>query len=247
MNEPFSMALGLGFVLGLKHATEADHLVAVTTIVSEQRSVWRSMLVGALWGVGHTASLLLAGVLVIFLRAAIPAQVATALEFGVALMIIGLGGRLLYLLLRHNQQMHVHPHTHDTVSHAHSHLHFHGAPDAHPVKELRAHDGLAHVTRLGWRPLAIGMVHGLAGSAALTLLVLAEVMQGGSRLEGLAYLLVFGLGSVGGMLLMSGLIGLPFVFTAVRLERIHTPVRLVAGVTSILFGAYYAWEVLTSA
>lgn len=245
MNEPFSMALGLGFLLGLKHATEADHLVAVTTIVSEQRSVWRSMLVGALWGAGHTAALLLAGVVVIFLRAAIPTQVATALEFGVALMIIGLGGRLLYLLLRQNRQMHVHPHTHDTVSHAH--LHFHDAPDAHSVNELRAHDGRPHSMRLGWRPLVIGMVHGLAGSAALTLLVLAEVMQGGSRLQGLTYLLVFGIGSVGGMLLMSGLISLPFVFTAVRWERIHTPVRLIAGVTSILFGAYYAWEVLASA
>lgn len=243
MNEPFSMALGLGFVLGLKHATEADHLVAVTTIVSEQRSVWRSMLVGALWGTGHTAALLLAGVLVILLRVAIPAQVATALEFGVALMIIGLGGRLLYFLFRQNQQLHVHAHSHDTVPHAH--LHFHDAPDAHSVNEPRAHDGRAHSMRLGWRPLVIGMMHGLAGSAALTLLVLAEVMQGGSRLQGLAYLFVFGIGSIGGMLLMSGLIGLPFVFTAVRLERVHTPVRLVAGVTSILFGLYYAWEVLT--
>jgi high-affinity nickel permease len=92
MNGSLVMALGIGFALGLKHATEADHLVAVTTVVSEQRSIWRSGLVGALWGVGHTASLLLAGVLVIILGIAIPDPLAAILEFLVALMIIVLGG-----------------------------------------------------------------------------------------------------------------------------------------------------------
>jgi high-affinity nickel-transport protein len=85
------------------------------------------------------------------------------------------------------------------------------------------------------------MVHGLAGSAALTLLVLTEIVRGGSRLLGLAYLLVFGLGSIGGMLLMSMLISLPFVLTAARFERINAPVRLVTGITSVAFGLYYAW------
>src|ERR1700716_289176 len=97
MNGSLILALAIGFLLGLKHATEADHLVAVTTIVSEQRSVLRAGFVGALWGVGHTISLLVVGVLVIVLEVAIPLRVANALEFGVALMIIFLGARVLYL------------------------------------------------------------------------------------------------------------------------------------------------------
>src|ERR687890_323791 len=98
--DPFVFILGLGFALGLKHATEADHLVAVSTIVSEQRSVWRSSIVGALWSLGHTAALLAAGVVLILLRVSIPERVAAALELAVALMIIFLGARILYLLLR---------------------------------------------------------------------------------------------------------------------------------------------------
>jgi high-affinity nickel-transport protein len=86
------------------------------------------------------------------------------------------------------------------------------------------------------------MMHGLAGSAALTLFVLTEVMRGGSRLLGFAYLLIFGVGSVGGMLLMSALISLPFVFTAVRFQRIDTPVRLLTGCASVVFGLYYVWQ-----
>ena len=99
MNYPL-FALGLGFLLGLKHATEADHLIAVTTIVSEQRSVARSALVGAMWGVGHTAALLAAGVVVILLEVTIPERVAAALEFCVSLMIVFLGTRVLFLALR---------------------------------------------------------------------------------------------------------------------------------------------------
>ena len=239
MNESLFFALGLGFLLGLKHATEADHLVAVTTIVSEQRSVWRSAKVGALWGAGHTASLFIAGILVILLQVTIPERVAALLEFAVALMIIILGTRIIYVLLRGRRQAHLHAHTHD--GHAHTHLHFHDATDAHAVTKPHSHDEAPHGKLWGWRPFIVGMVHGLAGSAALTLLVLTEVVRGGSRLLGLAYLLIFGIGSIGGMLLMSMLISLPFVFTATRFERINTPIRLVTGLSSIAFGLYYAW------
>lgn len=240
MNESFSLALGLGFLLGLKHATEADHLVAITTIVSEQRSIWRSAMVGALWGVGHTASLVAAGVVVIFLQVVIPERVAAFLELAVALMIIFLGGRVLYLLLRSRKGMHVHTHSHDGKTH--SHLHFHGQEDAHKVTDSHKHVGAPHNKGAGWRPLIVGMVHGLAGSAALTLLVLTEVMRGGSQALGIAYLLIFGVGSIGGMLLMSAFISLPFVFTSARFERVNTPVRLLAGLASVFFGMYYAWK-----
>jgi ABC-type nickel/cobalt efflux system permease component RcnA len=232
--------LGLGFVLGLKHATEADHLVAVSTIVSEHRSVWRSAAVGGLWGLGHTASLFVAGAVLIALRVQIPEGIATALELAVALMIVLLGTRILYFVLRGRRDVHVHAHTHD--GRTHTHLHFHGRRDAHAAADEQATSHAWHRGLWGWRPFAVGVVHGLAGSAALTLLGLAEVMRGGSRLLGFTYLLIFGMGSIGGMLLMSTLIGLPFVLTARRFQRVDTPIRLVAGSASILFGLYYAWQ-----
>jgi ABC-type nickel/cobalt efflux system permease component RcnA len=242
MNGSLALALGIGFALGLKHATEADHLLAITTIVSEQRSIWRSGLVGALWGVGHTASLLVAGVLVIILGIAIPDPVAGVLEFLVALMIIFLGSRVLYLTLRRRTHVHVHTHSHE--GHPHTHFHFHDASDAHELSNASTHaHGSDHHPRglSGWRPLVVGMVHGLAGSAVLTLLVLTEVVRDGSRARGMAYLLVFGIGSIGGMLLMSMLISLPFVLTTRRFERIEVPMRLLVSISSIAFGLYYAW------
>jgi ABC-type nickel/cobalt efflux system permease component RcnA len=232
--------LGLGFVLGLKHATEADHLVAVSTIVSEHRSVWRSAAVGALWGLGHTASLFVAGAALIALRVQIPEPVATTLELAVALMIVLLGSRVLYLVLRRRRDVHVHEHTHG--GRTHTHLHFHEAREAHAAAEPHAVSHAWHRGLWGWRPVLVGAVHGLAGSAALTLFVLAEVMRGGSKLVGFAYLLVFGVGSIGGMLLMSTLVGLPFALTARRFRRIDIPVRVLAGTASILFGLYYALE-----
>jgi ABC-type nickel/cobalt efflux system permease component RcnA len=244
MHSAALFTLGLGFALGLKHATEADHLVAVATVVSEQRSVLRSALVGALWGVGHTASLFAAGVIVIILRVAIPARVATMLELAVALMIILLGSRILYLLSRRRTRVHAHTHTHDGVR-AHTHLHFHDAREAHDATmHARAHKHGGGLS--GWRPLAVGAVHGLAGSAALTLLVLTEVVRDGSRTLGLAYLVVFGVGSVGGMLLMSMIISTPFVFTAARFQRFDAPLRLFAGLASVAFGLYYAWHTTAS-
>src|SRR4051794_367825 len=111
--------LGLGFVLGLRHATEADHLVAVTTIVSEQRSVWRASVVGALWGLGHTAALFAAGTLLILLRVTLPEGLRVALELCVALMIVLLGTRVLYLVLRRRRDVHVHAHTHGGRTHTH--------------------------------------------------------------------------------------------------------------------------------
>ena len=239
MNSSLALALGLGFLLGLKHATEAFHLVAVTTIVSEQKSIWRSALVGVLWGTGHTVSLLAAGVLVIILGVAIPEPVAAVLEFLVALMIIFLGSRILYLTLRRRTRVHVHTHKHE--GHVHSHFHFHGAGDAHLANAAR-HEAEHHRVGLtGWRPLIVGLVHGLAGSAVLTLLVLTEVVRNGSRTLGMAYLLVFGVGSIGGMLLMSILISLPIVLTTRRFERFEVPMRLVISISSIAFGFYYAW------
>jgi ABC-type nickel/cobalt efflux system permease component RcnA len=243
-SDPFIFALGLGFVLGLKHATEADHLVAVATIVSEQRSVRRSSLVGALWGAGHTAALVAVGLLVLLLRVAIPPRVAALFEFGVALMIVLLGSRVLYFLLRDRRRVHTHTHRHG--ERVHTHLHFHDERDAHAPSAPHPRRHARHGGLSGLRPVLVGAVHGLAGSAALTLLILTEVVRGGSRALGLTYLLVFGAGSVGGMLLMSTLISLPFALTASRFERINTPIRLAAGLSSVAFGLFYAWQTATA-
>ena len=192
----------IGLLFGLKHATEVDHVVAVSTIASQQRNVLRSALVGALWGAGHTASLLIIGVVVLSLRIAIPASVSNWFEFGVALMIIALGAAGLW---RHSARQ------------KHSHA----------------------VSVIGIKPVLIGMMHGLAGSGALTLLVLTQIS---SVWLGLLYLAVFGFGSVVGMILMSGLIGLPFALTARNLASVHYRMQMVAAVVSIAFGLWYAYQ-----
>lgn len=226
--------LGLGLVFGLKHATEVDHVVAVSTIVSEHRNVWRSALVGALWGVGHTTSLVIVGVLVLVFRVAIPRPVANWLEFAVALMIIGLGALAVLRVLRRRADVHLHKHSHDGQSHVH--IHFHEQATKHAPGAVAHSHG---VSRIGFKPLLVGAMHGLAGSAALTLLVLTQIQ---SVALGLLYLALFGLGSTLGMLLMSGLIGLPFALSARRRATFNYGLQAAAGGLSIAFGLWYAYE-----
>lgn len=224
--------LGLGLLFGLKHATEADHVIAVSTIVSEHRQIHRAALVGALWGMGHTVSLIAVGVVVLTLRIAISEAVAGWLELGVAVMIIGLGVSAVLRGMRGRSTVHVHRHTHDDDDHAH--LHFHEASEPH------VHGADGHpVAKLGLKPFIVGAVHGLAGSAALTLLVLAQI---DAPPLGLLYLVVFGLGSIAGMLAMSGLIGLPFALTSRGVARNHQVLQIAAGMFSVLFGCWYAFQ-----
>ena len=234
--------LGFGLIFGLRHATEVDHVIAVSTIVSEHRKLWRSALVGGLWGAGHTASLMLVGAFVLVLRIAIPERVGEWLEFGVALMIIILG--LLALARAFGGRapvVHVHGHQHDGQTHAHVHFHEPDGAAAHdeetPPPTTAAHSH--HVSRIGFKPLVVGAIHGLAGSATLTLLVLTQI---NSTLLGLLYLAVFGLGSIIGMVLMSGLIGLPFAYSSRSLAGFNRGLQTVAGILSICFGLWYAYE-----
>ena len=226
--------LGLGLLFGLKHATEADHIVAVSTIVSEQRGLWRSAIVGALWGVGHTVALIFVGVIVLALRVAVPQQIASWLEFAVALMIILLGISALLAALRRRASVHLHQHKDDGVSHIHIHFH---EPKTEHTGAAAAHSHA--VSRIGFKPLIVGAMHGLAGSAALTLLVLTQV---DSTALGLLYLGVFGVGSICGMLLMSGLVGLPFALAARRFNGVHYGLQMSAGALSIVFGLWYAYR-----
>lgn len=229
MNSAFSLALGLGFVLGLKHALEADHLIAVSTIVSEHKTVWKSALVGTMWGIGHTLSLLVVGVVVLFMRLSISPRLALSMEFSVALMLILLGANVLW---KYRRGEHLHVHSHEQGGSWHLHFHSHA-----PASESsRSH----HPVQIQRRPLWVGMVHGLAGSAALTLLVLTTLP---TPLSGLVYILVFGLGSIGGMLLMSTAISLPFVLTAQRFDRFNHHIRFLAGTLSALFGGFLAYQI----
>ncbi|MCA1579508.1 MAG: urease accessory protein UreH [Acidobacteria bacterium] len=227
--------LGIGLLFGLKHATEVDHVVAVSTIVSQHRNVWRSTLVGALWGAGHTAALLITGVFVLTLKIAIPERVSSWLEFCVALMIIGLGATALWRALRKRGDVHVHEHKHGAISHVH--VHFHESQTEHDAKRTHTHA----VSQIGLKPVLIGAMHGLAGSGALTLLVLTQIKSTG---YGLLYLAVFGVGSIAGMLLMSGLIGLPFALTSRKLTGLHHRLQTAAAVVSLAFGFWYAYQLL---
>ena len=227
--------LTIGLVFGLKHATEVDHVVAVSTIVSEHKNVLRSAVVGALWGVGHTASLLVVGAIVLSLRIGVPHRVSGLLEFCVALMIISLGISALWRAIRKGSTVHVHQHSHDGPSH--THIHFHENETKH---EPASHAVHSHATtRIGWKPLLVGTMHGLAGSGALTLLVLTQIS---SAWIGLSYLAIFGIGSILGMLLMSGLIGLPFALSSRNLTYIHHRLQALTALLSICFGIWYAYQ-----
>ena len=222
--------LGLGFALGLKHALDADHLAAVSTIVSERKSLWSSSLVGVFWGIGHTLSLLVAGVAVIFLHVEMGERLALGLELAVAAMLVGLGLSTLHKLGR-GAQLHMHAHEHGGRLHVHPHVH-----DDEPLREPHAH----HNLRFGARPLLVGVVHGLAGSAAVMLLVLSAIP---SPALGMAYIGVFGVGTVGGMLVMSVLMGLPAHLTAASFAFAHLAVRSLAGCFSLGLGLFMVYDI----
>ena len=166
------------------------------------------------------------------LRVSIPDSVAAWLEFGVALMIISLGVIAIMRALRSRTGIHVHQHVHNAALHSHIHFHEQGHEDGALVPH--SHE----VNRIGLKPLIVGAMHGLAGSAALTLLVLSQI---NSVVLGIVYLAVFGLGSMLGMLLMSGLMGLPFALSSRRLSKLHYVFQTLAGGLSIGFGIWYAY------
>jgi len=219
MTDTTLAVLGLGFALGARHALEPDHLVAVSTFVSRNKSIARSSLAGTIWGLGHTASLLICGCAVLALRMNIPSGFVGWMETAVAVMLIALGVNSL--------RLHVHFHTHD----GRRHIHFHG----HRREELVVHDH-RHVFKLGIRSFLVGMLHGLAGSGALMALVTATIP---SFLVGLTYILLFGLGSVGGMLILSSLISIPFVLSARRFQMFNYGLQLMTALLSIALGLFW--------
>lgn len=229
--------LVLGFGLGLTHAVEADHLAAVSTIVSDRKSAWSAAVVGGTWGAGHTISLFIAGIAVILFRINISDGTAQFLEFCVGLMLIALGIDALRKLIR-ARQIHLHPHRHGEIVHTHPHVHDKATAHDHGSNDSGSNSH--HGMKLNPKPLIVGMIHGLAGSGALMLLVLSTIP---SPFVALLYILIFGIGSIGGMMLMSVLIGVPLQSLTKRFLAAELWVRGCAGLFSLGFGLFMIYEI----
>jgi cytochrome bd-type quinol oxidase subunit 1 len=215
----------LGVVLGIRHAFEPDHLAAVSTLVGEERGARRAAMLGALWGLGHAAALLIVGVVLGLAEARMPDRLSDLFELAVACMLVVLGVRALRRAARDGGSGQLHRHTHGHLLHAHV------APEEH-----------VHFWRWTFarRSLIVGVVHGLAGSGSLTALVVANLPSTSARL---AYVVLFGAGSIGGMALLSGVAGWPLR----KLARHPWAIRSVAagtGLVSIAVGATWAYPVL---
>jgi hypothetical protein len=199
----------LGFLLGLRHATDADHVVAVTAIVARERTLGRAARIGAMWGIGHSITLLAVGGAIVAFRLVIPPRVGLGLEFCVALMLILLGF---------------------------SNLRGTGSPTADHSHDIPA-------TFSGLRPLLVGTVHGLAGSAAVALLVLATIRE---TSWALVYLGIFGIGTIAGMMLVTALLAAPAMYASARVVRLQTGIRFAAGALSLIFGLVLAREIVVT-
>ena len=227
-------ALVLGILLGSKHSLDPDHVVAVSTIVSEYKNPLRSFWVGISWGLGHTTTLLIIGIVIIALRLTIPERMALLFEFSVGVMLVCLGIQVIYSFRKKKVHQHVHGHEEEAHHHFHSHL---KSPEHVPEHHNTHGIGKPFLRRKSY---VIGLVHGVAGSAALTLLVLASIE---SPIAGLAYILLFGLGSVLSMGIMTVIIGLPFVISAGRLPNLNRTIQFAVGSLSILFGGFLMYQI----
>ena len=233
----------LGLLFGIQHATDPDHVVAVATIVARTRRFGAGALVGAFWGVGHTVTVTAVGIAIVVFNLALTPRVALSLEMLVAIMLIALGVARIVWVFRDSDPVPVshlgEPHAHGDGPALHSHAHAHAAgahrhPHAHPpVRLLRALQTVGPAQAL--RSALVGLVHGLAGSAAVALLVLSTIR---GTTQAIAYLLVFGAGTILGMTAITGVLSLPFTIRAPRLERSRRALTLATGALSLGFGLY---------
>lgn len=256
----FLSLLAFGFFLGMRHATDADHIIAVSTIVSRERNLRGAAWIGGLWGLGHTLTVLAVGGAIILFGVVIPPKVGLAMEFAVAVMLVSLGLFTLHSVTRqireqvtyqlagqhpHGQggDAHLHTHVHGDYIHAHRHGHGHtdhghAEDDTPPARLDRLLGGLRPYALI--RPLVVGVVHGLAGSAAVALLVLAAVREAAWAV---AYLAVFGLGTLVGMMLITSALAVPMVLGGGRSPALGIFMRVASGALSLGFGLYLMFEV----
>lgn len=214
--------LGVGFLLGLRHALDTDHLAAVSTVLAERPSLLASGAVGLCWGVGHTVTLLLVGSIVLICGIRIPDEFEFIAESGVGVLLIVLGGMLAFKLYR--ERWHLHSHRHDGESHVH--LHSHQRQNDHRHR---------HWMFESIRPFCIGMAHGLAGSAALMLMILATTT---GVAEGLLSILIFGLGSIIGMMVIGVTISIPVIWSCSISRRLFDGVQGFASLASVVVGVW---------
>lgn len=242
--------IALGFFLGMRHATDPDHVIAVTTIVSRQRSIRQAALIGVLWGLGHTITILVVGSAIILFGLVIPPRLGLTMELSVGLMLILLGILNLSGIMRWITEtikpfpIGQHPPPHGQGDYAHSHPH---------VQKLENHGRTEDAAPVGWldrtfgrlglyqilRPFAVGIVHGLAGSAAVALLVLTTIRV---PTWAVLYLLVFGIGTVAGMMMITAAIAVPFKYSENRFLRLNRGLGLASGLLSLAFGLFIVYQ-----
>jgi high-affinity nickel permease len=246
--------LAIGFFLGMRHATDPDHVIAVSTIVSRERSIAKAAFIGVLWGLGHTLTILAVGAAIILFGLAIPARIGLTMEFCVGLMLILLGvlnltGTMKWMSEKFSPAHppvageHAHIHEHGAKMHFHWHSHapqsdHHGKSLAPPPVLERSFAGLGLYQSL--RPLFVGVVHGLAGSAAVALLVLSAIRE---PKWAVLYLLVFGLGTIAGMMLITSVIALPFSFAGYRFAWLNRSLITTSGILSLAFGLFVCYHI----
>lgn len=255
---PLGIAL-LGLLLGMRHATDPDHVIAVTTILSRERRLAAAAGIGVVWGLGHSITVLAVGAAIIVFKLAVPVRVGLAMEFAVAIVLILLGigavgalmrkaaSRLFVTRVPDGQRLvvHSHSHTHDGVHHRHPHVH------GHPHEPSAASDHHDHGIEGGALPLfasrrrmlksfGVGLVHGLAGSAAIALLVLSAIPQ---PLWATLYLTVFCAGTVIGMGLITTAIATPLIFASTRMSSLHGRLVVGSGLLSFVFGLFLAYRI----
>lgn len=208
--------LSLGFLLGIRHATDADHVVAISTIVGRERRIQGAALVGALWGAGHTLTILAVGAGIILFSLVIPPRLGLSMEFSVGLMLVALGLVNLFALRQRPTPVHTH-------------------------QSLDSLDRtLGHWTLYQFvRPLVVGLVHGLAGSAAVALLVLTTIRD---PHWAVAYLFLFGIGTIAGMMLITVIIASALRFAGTRSAWINSRLSVATGLLSVAFGSFIVYQ-----
>ncbi|MGO9062022.1 MAG: high-affinity nickel-transport family protein [Candidatus Binataceae bacterium] len=243
----------LGFVLGMRHATDPDHVIAVTAILTRERRLSAATRTGLLWGLGHSLTVLLVGCAIIVLKIRVPVRLGLTMELGVGMVLILLGLPAAAAVVRtvgarlwpsdgvSNEAVHVHSHVHGHGDsfHRHPHVHLPHTAAAHSDHTF-GHDLGAPAGRSAIKSFGVGLVHGLAGSAAVALLVLGAIPQ---PLWAVAYLAVFCTGTIAGMSLITTAIGAPMVLAAQRVANLHRGLVLGSGLLSLCFGLFIAYQI----
>jgi hypothetical protein len=240
----------LGFVLGMRHATDPDHIIAVSTIVTRYRNIQEASFIGSLWGVGHTFTIIVVGGGIVLLDWVIPARLGLSMELSVGLMLVSLGVLNLSGMpqwIRENivSTVSVLPVTMREVQSECFHLEAHSSNllHSHDQPPLKWLDG--HLRRLGFyhviRPLIVGVVHGLAGSAAVSLLVLATIRE---PVWAISYLAVFGVGTIAGMMLITAAMAASFGYCRKFPRRVNSGFRFVSGLISLSFGLLLVYKIV---